>query len=246
MASIILLISHILADFYFQTDKMVKNKKNGFWSTGIHSVVHFGITMIIAGLAIDKGEYGRLALVCLCISSFHGLIDSVKIKILQMGQKDIYRPAIFIMDQVMHTLVILICSRVFDLSLNVNNGVLQSVLAFSLTKDMLLIVLAALLCWRPASYFVVEVFATIGKSEKGETNSNNNEIRIGSWIGVLEREIILFLGLMQQFGAIGFVLAAKSLARYKQLEEKDFAERYLVGTLISTLIAILCIVMCQY
>lgn len=69
--------------------------------------------------------------------------------------------------------------------------------------------------------------------------------RIGSLIGILEREIILMLGLMQQFGAIGFVLTAKSLARYKQLEDKDFAEKYLVGTLLSAFIAIGCVILCN-
>ena len=59
---------------------------------------------------------------------------------------------------------------------------------------------------------------------------------------MLEREIILMLGLMGQFGAIGFVLTAKSLARFKQLENKSFAEKYLVGTLLSGGIAIVCIV----
>ncbi len=38
--------------------------------------------------------------------------------------------------------------------------------------------------------------------------------------------------------AIGFVLTAKSIARFKQLEDKDFAERYIVGTLLSVGIAL--------
>lgn len=81
-----------------------------------------------------------------------------------------------------------------------------------------------------------------------EVNSKteNEGVKIGSWIGILEREIILMLGLMGQFGAIGFVLAAKSLARFKQLENKSFAEKYLVGTLLSALIAIGNIIMCKF
>ncbi len=41
-----------------------------------------------------------------------------------------------------------------------------------------------------------------------------------------------------QFAAIGFVLTAKSVARYEKLKEQDFAEYYLLGTLLSTLNAI--------
>ena len=35
------------------------------------------------------------------------------------------------------------------------------------------------------------------------------------------------------------MLTAKSIARYKELENRDFAEYYLVGTLLSALLAIL-------
>ncbi len=38
---------------------------------------------------------------------------------------------------------------------------------------------------------------------------------------------------------IGFILAAKAFARSKELENRSFAEYVLLGTLVSTLIAIL-------
>jgi hypothetical protein len=37
--------------------------------------------------------------------------------------------------------------------------------------------------------------------------------------------------------AIGLVIAAKTLARFKQLDDRDFAEYYLLGTLASVAIA---------
>jgi len=61
----------------------------------------------------------------------------------------------------------------------------------------------------------------------------------GRWIGVLERVIVAVLVLLNASSAIGFVLTAKSIARFKQLEEsKDFAELYLIGTLLSVGIAL--------
>ena len=42
-----------------------------------------------------------------------------------------------------------------------------------------------------------------------------------------------------QFGLIGFVLTAKSIARFKQMEDKNFAEKYLIGTLTSFLIVLI-------
>ena len=55
---------------------------------------------------------------------------------------------------------------------------------------------------------------------------------------ILLRLIIAMLVIYGEAGAIGFVLAAKSLARYKQFEDQDFTEKFLVGTLASAAIAI--------
>ncbi len=44
--------------------------------------------------------------------------------------------------------------------------------------------------------------------------------------------------LVEAYGAICFVLAAKSVARFKDLDDRDFSEGYLVGTLTSTSIAV--------
>ncbi|OIO98984.1 MAG: hypothetical protein AUJ92_00340 [Armatimonadetes bacterium CG2_30_59_28] len=50
--------------------------------------------------------------------------------------------------------------------------------------------------------------------------------------------IILTRVLVGQWTAIGFVLTVKTVARFKQLEERQWAEDYLVGTLASASIAI--------
>lgn len=57
--------------------------------------------------------------------------------------------------------------------------------------------------------------------------------RVGPWIGVLERLLVFQLAGVGQWGAIGWVLTAKSIARFKELEDRRFAEQYLVGTLAS-------------
>ncbi|MHA2073078.1 MAG: hypothetical protein ACW97X_00480 [Candidatus Hodarchaeales archaeon] len=62
----------------------------------------------------------------------------------------------------------------------------------------------------------------------------------GRLIGMLERGIIFTLGLVGEYGAISFVLAAKSMARFKQLERRQFAEIYLIGTLSSFFLALIC------
>ncbi len=62
--------------------------------------------------------------------------------------------------------------------------------------------------------------------------------RIGATIGILERLLIVTFVLTGSTAAIGFVVAAKTLARFKQLDDRDFAEYYLLGTLASVSVAL--------
>jgi hypothetical protein len=62
--------------------------------------------------------------------------------------------------------------------------------------------------------------------------------RIGATIGVLERLLIVAFVLTSSTAAIGFVVAAKTLARFRQLDDRDFAEYYLLGTLASVAVAL--------
>ncbi len=74
-----------------------------------------------------------------------------------------------------------------------------------------------------------------------EAAAENTTLRAGRAIGTLERWIMLTLILLGQYGLIGLVLTAKSIARFKKIEQDpEFAEYYLLGTLYSTLIAIVC------
>ena len=62
--------------------------------------------------------------------------------------------------------------------------------------------------------------------------------RIGATIGVAERLLIAALVLAGGIMTIGLVVAAKTLARFKQLDDRDFAEYYLLGTLASVTFAV--------
>ena len=61
---------------------------------------------------------------------------------------------------------------------------------------------------------------------------------VGAVVGVLERLLVVILILDHAELAIGLVLAAKTLARFRQLDERPFAEKYLVGTLASVTVAV--------
>jgi len=71
-----------------------------------------------------------------------------------------------------------------------------------------------------------------------EPNHVPTPARVGATIGVLERLLIVTFLLAGADAAIGFVLAAKTIARFRQLDDRDFAEYYLLGTLASVAVAI--------
>ena len=62
---------------------------------------------------------------------------------------------------------------------------------------------------------------------------------VGATIGVLERLLIVTFVLVGAESAIGLVVAAKTIARFRLLDDRDFAEYYLLGTLGSVTVAIL-------
>lgn len=65
------------------------------------------------------------------------------------------------------------------------------------------------------------------------------EFSRGRIIGILERFIVLLLMAVQAYQAIAFLMAAKGLIRSRDLESRDFAEYFLIGTLASTGLALL-------
>ncbi|MDD2442658.1 MAG: hypothetical protein PHN53_13505 [Eubacteriales bacterium] len=102
--------------------------------------------------------------------------------------------------------------------------------------NSLVYALMLLICLAPAAELVGKALGAIRLPDEGTSGQN------GALVGMLERAVILILGFSGQLGAIGFVLAAKSIARYKQLEDKAFAEKYLIGTLLSAVISLVCLV----
>lgn len=95
----------------------------------------------------------------------------------------------------------------------------------------------------PTAVFIKKIFAFIFKNEETNNSPSNNA---GSIIGKLERIITAILLLGNQYSVIGLVLTAKSIARFKQLEDKDFAEKYLIGTLLSLSITLISTLLIKY
>ena len=68
--------------------------------------------------------------------------------------------------------------------------------------------------------------------------TDETELKRGKIIGVLERILFFFFVITGNYTSIAFILTAKSITRYKNLEDKDFAEYVLIGTLLSSSVSI--------
>lgn len=86
------------------------------------------------------------------------------------------------------------------------------------------------------------VFDLEPRQQSGADSSRDLDVReynAGRVIGILERWLIYsVLVVSHEYAVIALVVAAKGFARFRQLDEREFAEYVLIGTLASTLLTI--------
>lgn len=233
MALWILLIAHLIADFTLQSAEWAHKKTQKLRYLFGHAII-YAVIMAIAVFAAIPAATGWLPFLIIAIS--HLFIDWVRV----VSDKKNTKPAAlfcsFVVDQILHIAIIAILTKVFTLNIQYTTW-FENWIKHIPFGDYLRYVLLFVIIWDPASVFVKKLSLYV--SGKANAAGKYEEAPVGSIIGKMERLIIAILVLCNEIGAIGFVLTAKSLARYKQLSEKDFAEKYLVGTLTSTAIAII-------
>jgi hypothetical protein len=67
---------------------------------------------------------------------------------------------------------------------------------------------------------------------------DQDEYNHGRLIGNMERLLLLALVAIQAYQALAFLMTAKGLFRAKDLENRSFSEYFLVGTLVSSVVAV--------
>jgi len=232
MLIFILLIAHFISDFTFQTADLAEKKIKSFRYLVIHTLIYAGIFSIAIFPFV---RFRRAIFFYLTIVLSHFFVDWIRktVENRNFNNKTV-RFVSFIMDQALHISNLVFCYFLFDLNTAVNI-VYSNIQNWPYFNKLIVCTLIFVIIWDPAAVFIKKLFAYIFDADIYANEANDQQI--GRVIGKLERLIISVLVLCNQFGAVGFVLAAKSIARYKQLEDKNFAEKYLVGTLTSASIA---------
>lgn len=207
------LIAHTLSDFYFQTDKSVAEKlSNGAKSKSLYK--HIAITFALSWLLSFSPDFVFNALI---IAVTHYFIDLLKPRIQKL--KSIGNYAFFI-DQALHILIIFIVTNI--------QFSRYSPPLVRIDGQLLHIALIYLIALKPTNIMIKEVFRTYDI----ETPQTEDLPNAGKLIGNLERILIITLSLAGRLEAVGFLIAAKSILRYKDTDNLK-TEYVLIGTLLS-------------
>lgn len=216
-----LLAAHLLTDFVLQPSSWVKARREKhlkareFWW-------HIGLTTLVAAWFTCFDSWW----VPVVIFVSHGLIDWWKS----------YQPETikyFALDQVLHLLVI---GMVWIVKFPEAFSPMKLLQICMVQPDIWMVAIAVIFLTSPVG--IVIGMITKPFREKIENHGEQSLANAGSWIGVLERLVIFFLVLIDQYEAIGLLIAAKSIIRLKEGEQK-MSEYVLVGTLLSISVAML-------
>ena len=216
-----LLIAHLLADFIFQTDKIVKEKKKGLSSRLFY--LHIFIVGLLTYLLYAQWTNWWAPLL---IMVMHAAIDLLKIKI------NLKNSCGFITDQLLHIISILILWIL--VTSNTVLGVWGSLIIIELSNNALIIILAYLIVSIPASVLIGQMTRKWQKEISKEDDESLSNA--GKWIGIIERLLILTFIIIGQWAPLGFLLAGKSIFRFGDLNksgERKKTEYILIGTLLS-------------
>ena len=232
MTIAILISIHLLADFLFQTSAYSEKKRKKLKPLLLHCFIYFIVFEIVL---LSILQFKKAFLLGMIISVLHFFINFTKNKLEKSFPQRRLQIWIFSINQLIHFFMIIVMYYIFNLENSVSNLYVK-LQAYENFKIIILYISLFSIIFEPASVFIRKLFTSI--SPKTSPKENLEELKAGNIIGKLERIIIAILLLNNQFGVIGFVLTAKSIARFKQMENRNFAEKYLIGTLTSFLIVL--------
>lgn len=234
---LLFIIGHVLGDYYLQSNELAVEKNNNLGKLNVHCIIYF-ISMLVVSIPVFSLEVLISATV---ISLIHWLIDFIKFNLKKNRSiTDKKEVIIYLIDQFLHVLTIIFVVLFLEINnigvyyINFFRFVLQnSNINLVLISSWILI---SLIIVTPCKITIKKIMLGFRDSLEVEKEGSPNA---GALIGILERAIVVLLLSVNQYSAIGFVLTAKSIARYKKITDSAvFAEYYLIGTLLSNFLVI--------
>ncbi|WP_298646442.1 DUF3307 domain-containing protein [uncultured Proteiniphilum sp.] len=219
-----LILAHLIGDFLLQPKSWVKAKETKKLRSPkfyLHILLHGILSLWI----LWNWNYWLLALLLMFV---HGIIDIIKL----YAQREDNKPKWFLIDQGLHIFSILVLWYIWaEPTINFHEWFENINVWGHITALLFLTVVSSI---------IIQVLMSNWSKALNESNdaSLNNA---GKYIGILERLFVFTFIIAGNWGAIGFLLAAKSVFRFGDLREskdRKLTEYILIGTLLSFGIAI--------
>lgn len=210
-----LMLAHLVADFLLQWRSLLRSKQIRKFASPylyLHGVIHALLTLLVLwDLAYLYGV--------LLIAISHTVIDGLKVTF----QNERNARALFFIDQLAHILILFAVADHYQ--------PIHFAAFFGHEYFYAHLMLITLITF-PTSIAIQIIFL---KWDLPDT-INSSLSGAGSYIGIIERLMIYASVVTQNWGMIGFLLAAKSVFRFgdmRDAHDRKFTEYVFVGTLLS-------------
>ena len=226
--TILFLIIHVVADFYLLSIGLGAENESKDKALAWHTVVYATVMLLSAlALTLIQGD-PRMMWAGLTLSSLHAAAALLKyiISKTKRMEKPNAQAWLYLSDQLLLILCAVFITNRFTAALPIPGLTLRWILLLSLIH-------------KPANVSFKKMLSKYEAS--GDAVRPDTLPGAGAVIGSLERVLCaIFIGL-GQYASIGLIYTAKSIARFKKIEENPkFAEYYLIGTLYSILFVVAC------
>src|ERR1700756_2290993 len=213
-----LLVAHLVADFPLQPDWMIRHKRNPAVLL-LHGLIVTGTAALALG--------GWPAQVLLILVGTHLVMDAIKVYLLKNSLTS------FTLDQLVHLAVILALGVAFPgtFARGAWPALPASVMAGYLVGLCLLggaiasLMVGAIVIRKATEPFTHQLSGDISGLESG-----------GTYIGWLERALVMLLILVGQPAGVGFLITAKSILRFGDVRDsaqRKLTEYIIIGTFMS-------------
>ncbi|MGA8142944.1 MAG: DUF3307 domain-containing protein [Candidatus Acidiferrales bacterium] len=232
-------LAHLFTDFVFQNSRIIELKQSGRVGGYLrHGGIHYVSAILIGGFFLPGAILSmRFQVVVLALTLLHLAIDFGKIRMAQAHLTgDGTLP--FVGDQLLHAATVGVAAWFIAGSIPLSALILQ-LSAMRGAGNRILLAMAVYVGVIFAGGYLIRSMTRPLMTHVRVRESHSELTHAGMYIGWLERFLVLTALLLHSPATVGLIIAAKSIARYPEFRNEQFAEYFLIGTLLSISIAIL-------
>jgi hypothetical protein len=246
----IFILAHILADFVFQKDSEVEEKNKGIVRGNLKHIMKVAIVFVISALCyllllevVDIVVFLKVIAFVVINLVLHFVLDLLKSKIQQIWEGN--NLLLLLIDQILHITFLIVA-----FTLLLGNYLPQTNFGDNNILFFIFLIVATFV----SSVIIREILnlfhlgyndqaTALNDEEKNKTTAINNQtdkdaveskgLKIGKWIGIIERTIMFLSLYFNIVGLLTIVVAFKTLTRYENIKKNP--EYYIIGNLLSIL-----------